>query len=152
MENEIAAYVGVDWASAIRRDAQALRGLSGVAPVTRRSGMQMLVVMRQAYPHRLRAAVFHWARVAVMRDCNCRNRYAALRKRGHSHARALRSIGSRLIGVACAMLRTGELFDSAHCPRRRSADEAVAGQHWFAEDPTFRRSVRGGNRAFILWM
>jgi len=82
MENEIAAYVGVDWASAIRRDAQALRGLSGVAPVTRRSGKQMLVVMRQACPHRLRTAVFHGARVAVMRDFNCRNRYVALRKRG----------------------------------------------------------------------
>jgi hypothetical protein len=77
----------------------------------------MVVVMRQACPHRPRTAVFHWARVAVMRDLNCRNRYAALRKRGHSHARALRSIGSRLIGVACAMLRTGELFDSARLPQ-----------------------------------
>ena len=47
--------------------------------------------------------------------------YAALRKRGHSHARALRSIGSRLIGVACAMLSTGELFDAARQPQQASA-------------------------------
>ncbi|MGY4305175.1 transposase [Bradyrhizobium sp. USDA 4369] len=100
-----------------RRDAQALRGLSGVAPVTRRSGKQILVVMRQSCPHRLRTAVYHWARVAVLHDFQTRNRYAALRKRGHSHARALRSIGSRLIGVACAMLKTGELFDRDRTPR-----------------------------------
>ncbi|WP_316202879.1 MULTISPECIES: IS110 family transposase [unclassified Bradyrhizobium] len=99
-----------------RRDAHALRGLSGVAPVTRRSGKQTLVVMRQSCPHRLRTAVYHWARVAVLHDFQTRNRYAALRKRGHSHARALRSIGSRLIGVACAMLRTGELFDRDRTP------------------------------------
>jgi transposase len=100
-----------------RSDAHALRGLSGVAPVTRRSGKQILVVMRQSCPHRLRTAVYHWARVAVLHDFQTRNRYAALRKRGHSHARALRSIGSRLIGVACAMLRTGELFDRDRTPR-----------------------------------
>ncbi|WP_342724630.1 IS110 family transposase [Bradyrhizobium sp. B097] len=105
----------------VHRDAQALRGLSGVAPVTRRSGKQMVVVMRQSCPHRLRTAVYHWARVAVLHDFQTRNRYAALRKRGHSHARALRSIGSRLIGVACAMLRTGELFDNNRIPQSAAA-------------------------------
>ena len=100
-----------------RRDAKALRGLSGVAPVTRRSGKQINVVMRSACPRRLRTAVYHWARVAVMCDFHSRNRYAALRKRGHSHARALRSVGSRLIGVACAMLETGELFDPNRIPQ-----------------------------------
>jgi transposase len=100
-----------------RRDVQTLRALAGVVPVTRRSGRQYMVVMRQACPHRLRTAAYHWARVAVMRDFHSRNRYAELRKRGHSHARALRSIGSRLIGVACAMLETGELFDRNRAPQ-----------------------------------
>lgn len=101
----------------VRRDPDALRGLSGVVPVTRRSGKQNVVVMRQSCPHRLRTAVYHWARVAVLHDFHTRNRYSALRKRGHSHARALRSIGSRLIGVACVMLRTGELFDRDRAPQ-----------------------------------
>jgi len=101
-----------------RRDAKALRGLSGVTPVTRRSGKQYQVVMRTAAPRRLRIALYHWARVAVMTDFHTRNRYATLRKRGHSHARALRSVGSRLIGVACAMLQTGELFDPNRGPQR----------------------------------
>uniref|UniRef100_UPI000A10F5C6 IS110 family transposase n=1 Tax=Ensifer aridi TaxID=1708715 RepID=UPI000A10F5C6 len=100
-----------------RRDAAALRALSGVVPVTRRSGKQYTVVMRQSCPHRLRTAVYHWARVAVMHDFHSRNRYSAMRRRGHSHARALRSVGSRLIGVACAMLQTGELFDKDRIPQ-----------------------------------
>lgn len=93
------------------RDAKALRGLSGVAPVTRRSGKQRTVLMRRSCPHRLRTAVYHWARVAVLHDPGSRDRYQTLRQRGHPHARALRAVGSRLIGVACAMLRAGELFD-----------------------------------------
>jgi transposase len=101
-----------------RRDAKALRSLTGASPVTRRSGKQYSVVMRTAAPRRLRIALYHWARVAVMTDFHTRNRYANLRKRGHSHARALRSVGSRLIGVACAMLQTGEMFDPNRVPQR----------------------------------
>src|SRR3954452_16218805 len=48
-----------------RRDYQALRCLSGVAPVTKRSGKSRIVLMRQAAHVRLRNAVYHWARVAV---------------------------------------------------------------------------------------
>src|SRR4051794_27207197 len=71
-----------------RRDYTALRTLSGVAPVTKRSGKSCLVIMRYAAQVRLRNAVFHWARVAVLNDPKCRSRYAALRARGHSYGRA----------------------------------------------------------------
>ena len=94
-----------------RRDYSALRTLSGVAPVTKRSGKSCLVSMRYAAQVRLRNAVFHWARVAVLNDPKCRSRYAALRARGHSYGRALRSVGDRLLGVACVLLRRGMLFD-----------------------------------------
>lgn len=117
----LAALLSEAYDAIVRRDATALRNLSGVAPVTRRSGRQSMVVMRTACPRRLRTAVYHWARVAVMRDANCRSRYAALRERGHPHARALRSVGSRLIGVACAMLGTGELFDPSRAPQPTAA-------------------------------
>jgi transposase len=113
----LAALLSEGHDAVVRRDAQALRALAGVVPVTRRSGKQYTVVMRTACPRRLRTAVYHWARVAVLHDSHSRNRYAALRKGGHSHARALRSIGSRLIGVACTMLRTGELFDQDRIPQ-----------------------------------
>ena len=94
-----------------RRDYAALRTLSGVAPVTKRSGKSCLVTMRYAAQVRLRNAVFHWARVAVLNDPKCRSRYAALRARGHSYGRALRSVADRLLGMACVLLQRQVLFD-----------------------------------------
>jgi transposase len=98
-----------------KRDYHALRTLSGVAPVTRRSGKRCVVLMRQACHLRLRTAVYHWARVAIQHDARSRARYAELRKRGHSHGRALRSVADRLLAVACAMLKTQTTFKSAIC-------------------------------------
>jgi transposase len=95
------------------RDYHALRILCGAAPVTRRSGKSRIVVRRYACHPRLANALYHWARVASQIDEKCKAKYAALRKRGHSHGRALRSVGDRLLAVACAMLEKGTLFDPA---------------------------------------
>ena len=97
-----------------RRDHAALRTLSGVAPVTKRSGKTCVVVMRYAAQVRLRQAVFHWARVAILHDPKSRGRYEALRARGHSYGRALRAVADRLLGVACVLLRRQVLFDPDH--------------------------------------
>jgi transposase len=97
-----------------RRDYAALRTLSGVAPVTKRSGKTCIVVMRYAAQVRLRQAVFHWARVAVLNDPKSRSRYEALRTRGHSYGRALRGVADRLLGVACVLLQRRALFDPDH--------------------------------------
>lgn len=94
-----------------RRDYAALRSLTGVAPVTKRSGKSCIVVRRQACHDRLANAMYHWARVAVQYDRRSRAKYVALRNRGHSHGRALRSVADRLLAVACAMLRAGTIFD-----------------------------------------
>ena len=94
-----------------RRDYHALRCLCGVAPVTRRSGKSLLVVRRLAAHDRLRDAAYHWARVAAQRDPASRAKYQALRRRGHGHARALRSVADRLLNIACAMLRDGVCFN-----------------------------------------
>src|SRR3712207_4791885 len=81
---------------------------------TKRSGKTCVVVMRDAAQVRLRQAVFHWARVGVQTDRTCRGRYEALRARGHSYGRALRSIGDRLLGVACVLLQRQILFEPNH--------------------------------------
>jgi transposase len=94
-----------------RRDYHALRALCGAAPITRRSGKQRIVLMRQACSRRLRIGLYHWARVASQRDPPSRRRYTTLRARGHSHARALRAVGDRLLAVACAMLRHRQSYD-----------------------------------------
>jgi transposase len=97
-----------------RRDYHALRCLCGGVPVTKRSGKSKLVLRRQATHNRLANAVYHWARVAVQRDPRSRQKYAALRGRGHGHARALRSVADRLLAVACAMLAADTPSEPAH--------------------------------------
>jgi transposase len=97
-----------------RRDRAALRTLSGVAPVTKRSGKTCIVVMRYAAQVRLRQAVFHWARVAILHDPKSRSRYDALRGRGHSYGRALRGVADRLLGLACVLLQRQVLFNPDH--------------------------------------
>ena len=104
-----------------RRDYQALRCLSGVAPVTKRSGKSLIVIRRLAAHNRLQDAVYHWAAVAAQRDPVSRAKYRALRARGHGHARALRSVGDRLLGVACAMLESQTRFN----PERRALANAA---------------------------
>ena len=93
-----------------RRDYPALRTLTGVAPVTKQSGRSHFVVRRHACHRRLANAVYHWARTATQHDSTSRAKYAALRARGHSHGRALRSVADRLLNVACSMLRSGTTF------------------------------------------
>jgi transposase len=95
-----------------RRDYQALRTLSGVAPVTKQSGKSRIVLRRYAAHVRLRDAVYHWTRVAVQHDPKSRSRYVALRQRGHSHGRAIRGVADRLLALACTLLQRRTLFDS----------------------------------------
>ena len=103
-----------------RRDYAALRSLTGVAPVTKRSGKSCIVVRRQACHDRLANAMYHWARTAVQHDPTSSAKYAALRSRGHSHGRALRSVGDRLLNVACAMLKTSTPFNASLAAQKTS--------------------------------
>ena len=92
------------------RDYAALRCLAGIAPVTKRSGKSRRVQRRRAANPRLGDSMYHWARVASQVDPICRQRYEALRTRGHTHGRVLRSVADRLLAFAFAMLKTGTLY------------------------------------------
>jgi transposase len=104
------------WEALQNRDYTQLRGLCGVAPVTKRSGKQLMVSMRTSCNKRLRTAVHYWSGNAVLNDPFWKARYAALRAAGHAHARALRNIGDRLLAVLVAILRSGIPYD----PNRRA--------------------------------
>jgi len=106
------------------RDYQALRAQTGLAPVSSQTGKQRrpTVSMRRACNPRLRNAVYHWANVSLQRDPVSRSQYARLRSAGHSHARALRGVGDRLLAMLVAMLRSGSLYDPA---RRHVAAQAA---------------------------
>jgi transposase len=97
-----------------RRDYPALRTLTGVARVTKRSGKTCIVIMRYGAHARLRNTVYHWRRVAIQRDAKCRSRYAALRQRGCSHGRAIRSVADRLLNIACVLLTRQTPFDPTY--------------------------------------
>jgi transposase len=109
-----AATVLAEASEAIRtRDIRALRAHSGLAPVTRRSGTRKVVIMRQACNGRLRTALYHAARVNVQCDATSKAVYAALRAKGHSHGRACRTIGDRMLRILMAMLRDGSKYIAA---------------------------------------
>lgn len=97
----------------VDRAYHSLRAIMGLAPVTKQSGRYRVVSMRYACNRRLRHAAYHWARVGMQKDPTSRAYYAALRGRGHSHGRALRSVADRLLRVLCTLLDRGQLFDAA---------------------------------------
>lgn len=96
------------------RDYPTLRAHTGTAPVTKRSGKRAcLVHMRYACKGRLRQAVYHWSRTSIQCDAGARRYYDALRARGHSYGRALRSVGDRWLRILIAMLKARTLYDAS---------------------------------------
>jgi transposase len=98
----------------VDRAYHVLRAAMGVAPVTKQSGRRRTVSMRYACNLHLRNAAYHWARVGAQTDPTTRTYYARLRARGHSHARALRSVADRLLRILVTLLSRGHMFDPGH--------------------------------------
>jgi transposase len=107
------------------RDYRGLRGHSGIAPVTRQSGARRVVHMRHACSPRLRLACYHWARTSLQGDAAAKAYYSALRARGHSHGRALRSVADRWLRILMSMLTTRSLYSADHPSRARTAATAA---------------------------
>jgi transposase len=105
------------WEPIQARDYSRLRILCGVAPVTKRSGKQYSVGMRSGCSGRLRTAIHYWIGNAIQRDAHWKAHYAALRAAGHSHGRAGRGVGDRLIGTLVAVLKSRTPYAA---DRRRS--------------------------------
>jgi len=110
----------------VARDYQTLRAISGCAPVTRSSGKasgsRAPVVMRTACNARLRQALFYMAQGAIVHDAGAKAYYHQLRRRGHGHARALRSVADRHLRILMAMLKHGAEYDPE---RLRSGQNAA---------------------------
>jgi transposase len=113
------------WEPLQQRDYRSLRTLCGVAPVTKRSGKQHAVQMRTGCSRRLRTAVHYWIANAVQRDSHWKERYTALRGSGHSHGRALRGVGDRLLATLIAVLTTNTPYNPER-PRRGVIGPAAA--------------------------
>jgi len=123
-----AEYVLFAEAAAILRlrDYGALRALGGLAPITKQSGKRRYVQMRRACNGRLRDAFYHWARTSTLADPASKSYYHALRQRGHSHGRALRSVADRWLRILMAMLTAGTIYDPTRIRPAAPAPLALA--------------------------
>lgn len=117
MLTEAAAAIGT-------RDYSMLRTQSGTAPVTKRSGKRLYTVqMRYACKPRLRNALYYWALASLTLDAAARVYYDGLRRRGATHARALRSVADRWLRILVAMLKSGRVYNPL---QPRAAQAATA--------------------------
>ena len=64
-ETTVATLLAEAWDAPQRRDYAALRSLTGVAPVTKRSGKSLIVIRRQACQPRLSNALYHWQGASI---------------------------------------------------------------------------------------
>jgi hypothetical protein len=67
-----ATIIAEAYAALTERDYRAVRCRAGIAPVTKQSGKQRMVLMRYACNGRLRHAFYHCARVAVYATCRAK--------------------------------------------------------------------------------
>lgn len=104
------------------RDLQMARAWCGTAPVTvvtgkRQTQRRPKVSMRRACSGPLREAMHMWAEKSVQNEAAARQRYEALRARGHSHGRALRQMADGYLKRLRAMLRDRTLYEPREEPK-----------------------------------
>jgi transposase len=92
-------------------DAAGLQCLAGTAPVSYQSGQIHKVYLRLHCNKALRHCVHLWANESRRSSSWAAVYYAQLRKRGQSHARALRCLGQRWLKILWKMWQTCTVYD-----------------------------------------
>ncbi|MGL5849780.1 MAG: IS110 family transposase [Phycicoccus sp.] len=80
-------------------DARARKNYSGMAPITRASGLRRVVLARHVRNRHLADALYQQAFSALSSSPGARAYYDQLRDRDLSHHAALRALGNRLVGI-----------------------------------------------------
>jgi len=104
-----------------KRDYHALCVLTGVSPVTKRSGKTLYVIRRRACHRELNQAMYYWANVAAASDKYFKQVKQELRNRGKRNGTANRIIGRRLLMMLCAALRDGTTYDRSRFEEKIAA-------------------------------
>jgi hypothetical protein len=86
-------------------DARARRNYAGMAPITRASGKNHVVLARHARNRRLADALYQQAFAALNTSPGARAYYDTHRARGNTHHQALRALANRLVGILHGCLR-----------------------------------------------
>jgi len=92
-------------------DAESLQCVAGTAPVTKKSGATRIVKIRWCCNKNLRHAVHLWANSSLNFCAWARVYYEALKKRGMTHAKALRNLGQRWLKILWKMWQTSTCYD-----------------------------------------
>jgi hypothetical protein len=94
-------------------DAKGRKNYSGMAPITRASGLRRVVLARPARNRRLANALYWQAFAALSTSPGARASYDTQRARGATHHQALRSLSNRLVGILHGCLRHHTGYDEA---------------------------------------
>jgi transposase len=94
-------------------DAKGRKNYSGMAPITRASGLRRVVLARPARNRRLANALYWQAFAALSTSPGARAHYDTQRARGATHHQALRSLSNRLVGILHGCLRHHTGYDEA---------------------------------------
>ncbi len=94
-------------------DAKGRKNYSGMAPITRASGLKRTVLARPARNRRLANALYFQAFAALSSSPGARAYYDGQRARGAAHHQALRALSNRLVGILHGCLRHHAGYDEA---------------------------------------
>ena len=94
-------------------DVEVLQCNAGTAPVTVQSGAKIYQRLRHSCNNTLRATVHHWANLSRQRCSWAEAYYQAHRKKGKSHACAVRCLGQRWLRILWKMWQTRTPYDEA---------------------------------------
>jgi transposase len=107
-------------------DAKGRKNYSGMAPITRASGLRRVVLARPARNRRLANALYFQAFAALSSSPGARAYYDAQRARGATHHQALRALSNRLVGILHGCLRHHTGYNEALAWHADSAAHAPA--------------------------
>jgi transposase len=91
-------------------DPKARKNYAGSSPITKASGRSKVALARFARNRRLADALDMWAFCSISASPGARRYYDALKARGHTHRRALRSLANRWVGILHGCLRHRTLY------------------------------------------
>jgi len=97
---------------ALYEDPQGLQCMAGTAPVSYQSGKVHKVRIRRACNKHLRQAIHHFADKSRAQCSWAAVYYQALRDRGQTHPKALRSLGQRWLKIIWKIWQTNTAYDA----------------------------------------
>jgi transposase len=101
--------------------AQALQAYGGTAPITFQSGQIRKTKLRRSCSHSLRTAIHLWANLSRAKCAWAQAYYVAHRKKGQSHACALRCLGQRWLKILWKMWQTRTAYNEALHTKNQTA-------------------------------